>query len=175
MDHPILKPIPINTRGLSLLMRIWTWLFSVRTWELMEDWSFRTKIDGEWDTVFIEKGFVFDGASIPRPLWWLLQPMGILLIPGLVHDYAYRYQKITTIHNGRVKLNRYNYDQKFWDILFRDISIQVNECKVISYLAWSALYVFGGMAWKKNRKLEQQRVIEEWKKLAETAIYYNNI
>jgi hypothetical protein len=167
MKYPILEPIPIRTKGLSLLMRIWVWLFSVRTWKLVDDWEFETKLNEEYVTIFIEKNFIFDGASIPRALWWLLQPMGVLLIPGLVHDYAYRYQKVVTINKRtKKKFNRRKSDRKFWDLLFREISIQVNGCKIISYFAWVALFLFGRFAWNKNRKIEQKRINEDWKRLS---------
>lgn len=156
MKYPILEPIPIRTKGLPLLMRIWVWLFRARTWKLVDDWEFDTKLDEEDVTIFIEKGFVFDGASVPRCFWWLLQPMGVLLIPGLVHDYAYRYQKVVTIDRKlKRKFNRRNTDHRFWDLFFREISIQINGCKVISYSAWIILFFCGGFAWKSNRKKQQ--------------------
>ena len=42
--------------------------------------------------------------------------------------------------------------QKELDIIFRDICIEVNGFKVLNYLAWSALYVAGFVAWNNNRK-----------------------
>ena len=41
--------------------------------------------------IVIPEGFVFDGASVPRLLWGLLSPTGLLLIGGLVHDFGYRF------------------------------------------------------------------------------------
>lgn len=166
MKYPKLEPVPIHTKGLSFFMKIWVWLFSVRKWKVVEDWEFDTTLDNRSITVFIHKGFVFDGASIPRPLWWLLSPIGVLLIPGLVHDYVYRYRYITFIDKKtRIKNRIYNSDHKYWDLLFRDVSVQINECNVISYGAWIALLVFGKSAWKKNRKIEQKRIEENWRKL----------
>ena len=37
------------------------------------------------------QGFVFDGASIPKFLRTFFSPVGVLLMGGLVHDYAYKY------------------------------------------------------------------------------------
>ena len=50
----------------------------------------------------IPAGFKFDGASIPKFLHPFLSPqVGVLLIGGLVHDYAYKYA--TLLRQGKKK------------------------------------------------------------------------
>jgi hypothetical protein len=66
---PKLTPIPIPTKNRSFLMRVLVWFFEVRKWELSQDWSFRLEGGPE---IVIPRGFHFDGASIPRPLWGIL-------------------------------------------------------------------------------------------------------
>ena len=45
--------------------------------------------NGRW--VQIPAGFVFDGASVPNTLYPLLDATALdLIIPGALHDYAYR-------------------------------------------------------------------------------------
>ena len=66
MKMPKLVPIPIKTREKSIFLRIWRWITSIRKWQLIEDWEFQLPDNGP--TIVIPKGFVFDGASIPRPL-----------------------------------------------------------------------------------------------------------
>lgn len=156
MKMPILVPIPIKTKGLSRLGKVKVWLTESRKWKLHEDWKYDTCINGDNITIFIKSGFIFDGASIPRPLWWLFNPMGIFMVPGLVHDYAYRHQKIVLTDEGHI----FNPIQKYWDDIFRQISTEVNGMPVCSYAAWTALRIFGSSAWKKNRKL--QAVREQW-------------
>lgn len=47
--------------------------------------------DGRGIWFEIPVGFTFDGASVPKPLWSILDADWIdLLIPGLGHDYCYR-------------------------------------------------------------------------------------
>ncbi len=41
----------------------------------------------EIDGVLIPKGFVTDGASVPRMLWWLFPPTGRYMEAALLHDY----------------------------------------------------------------------------------------
>ena len=85
IEMPILRPVPIpleiiaamENKDLSLWERIKAWRKTNRKWEVMEDWHYDNNI-----MITIEKGFVFDGASIPKPLWWLLSPVGLLLFQG---------------------------------------------------------------------------------------------
>ena len=57
----------------------------------------------------IEKGFEFDGASVPKFLAMWLSPTGVLLMGGLVHDYGYNCGELTIADNGEaVKRNQRN-------------------------------------------------------------------
>ena len=74
----------------------------------MEDWYFR--LPKNKTIIKIPKGFEFDGASIPRPFWWILSPVGLLFIPGLVHMHIKRmgslvWRSIET-HKGSLYLKK---------------------------------------------------------------------
>ena len=142
---PSMTPIKIPTAGKGFWSAIWMWLMTVRTWEISEDWHF--SIHGK-DFV-IPKGFVFDGASVPKFLASWLSPVGVLLIGGLVHDYIYKYtvllrkdkQSVTSVMN-----------QKQADVIFRDINIEQNGFHFLNYLAYWALRIGGFVAWNGHRK-----------------------
>ena len=85
---PTVKPLPIQTKGVAYPTALWRWIRTIRRWKLIEDWEHRLP---DQTRIVIPKGFQFDGASIPRIFWGILAPTGLLLIPGLVHDFAYRY------------------------------------------------------------------------------------
>jgi hypothetical protein len=93
-----------------------------------------------------------DGASTPKFMWGLLDPVGILLIQGIIHDYGYRYDYVWAINNENV-LYKYHEKQgrEFWDKLFLEIGLYVNEMQVTGYLSWLMLRLFGGKAWEENR------------------------
>lgn len=78
LEMPNLLPIQIPTKGEPLLKQIFIWIFSIRDWKLTDNW-FYTLRDGT--KIVIPKGFIFNGASIPRPLWAILSPVGLLFIP----------------------------------------------------------------------------------------------
>ena len=89
-ELPHLQPLKISTKDKGFWKGIVMWLLSTRNWEITKDWHYT--IDGI-DYV-IPAGFSFDGASIPKFLRTFFSPVGVLLVGGLVHDYAYKYQTL---------------------------------------------------------------------------------
>jgi hypothetical protein len=152
MDMPVLKPVAIRTKGAGVLRRIWIWFSSTRKWEVVEDFVY----DAGRMKILIPKGFVFDGASIPRIFWWFLSPTGLLLIPGLIHDYAYRYNYLWVLDNAGSRHIRTGCKTK-WDRLFWKVGTQVNGVHFANFVAWVAVTVGGWAAWRKNRALASIR------------------
>ena len=150
LEMPILKPIPIRTREVGWIKATWRWITKIRKWELVDEWHHLLPDKTE---IVIPPEFVFDGASIPRPFWAILSPVGLLLLPGLVHDFGYRYDFLLR-RNARGALVRYKEGEgrRFWDRLFREVGIQVNSFRVINWIAWLALWAFGCFAWSARRK-----------------------
>jgi len=141
---PVMKPISIPTKNKGFWGGVWTWIMVTRKWELVEDFIYY--IDG--DKYRIPRGFIFDGASVPKFFRSWLSPMGVLLIGGLIHDYGYKYTIILRMDGTAVAK-----DQKAMDKLFRDISIEVNGFKLLNYIAYYALRAFGFIAWSGHRKV----------------------
>ena len=143
---PQLRPIAIPTAGKGFWGAIWMWLVGTRHWEVADDWAFR--IDGEG--YIIPAGFRFDGASIPKFLHTWLSPTGVLLMGGLVHDYAYKYE--TLLKSGQ-KETIGVITQKHADEIFRDINIEQNGFHFLNNLAYWALRIGGFAAWNSHRKV----------------------
>ena len=142
---PELKPLPIKTKGKGFWKGIAMWLLSTRNWEITKDWKYN--IDGT--EYVIPAGFQFDGASIPKFLRTFFSPVGVLLIGGLVHDYAYKYK---TLLESNKKKTMGDLTQKRADEIFRDINIVVNGFYVMNYLAYYSLRLGGFVAWNGHRK-----------------------
>ena len=143
---PVMRPIPIRTKGKGFFKGILLWLLGVRHWEIVEDFNYEIN-----DVKYvIPAGFKFDGASIPKFLHTFLSPVGVLLMGGLVHDYAYKYQTL-------LKINKADtlgiISQKRADEIFRDINIGVNGFYLMNYLAYWSLRLGGFVAWNKHRKV----------------------
>ena len=142
---PHLQPIPIKTKGKGFWKGIIMWLLSTRNWVLTKDWKYN--IDGT--EYVIPEGFQFDGASIPKFLRTFFSPVGVLLIGGLVHDYAYKYK---TLLKANKKSTMGDISQKNADEIFRDINIIVNGFYTMNRLAYWSLRLGGFVAWNGHRK-----------------------
>ncbi len=146
---PKLTPVPIPTKNRRFLMRMLVWFFEVRKWELSQHWSFRLEDRTE---IVLPKGFRFDGASIPRPFWAILSPIGLLLIPGLIHDYGYKYDQLWMKgENNEILEFKKGKGKSYWDKLFLEVGKQVNGFAPIDRIAWLGVVLGGGGAWKKHR------------------------
>ena len=145
-QFPTMRPIPIKTKGKGFFTMIKMWLLGTRHWEIANDFDY--EINGE--KFVIPAGFKFDGASIPKFLHTFLSPVGVLLIGGLVHDYAYKYQTLLMLNK---KDTMGVITQKKADEIFRDINIEINGFFLMNYLAYWSLRLGGFMAWNKHRKV----------------------
>lgn len=142
---PVLRPVPIETSDANILIRIWLLLTVVRKWEVVEDWRV---ILPDGAVVIIPAGFIMDGASIPRLLWIFISPTGILLIPGILHDFAYAYDYLWLENGGKYQQGA---GQAFWDKLFYDVSLKVNSMVISDAVAYYSLRAFGFIAWSNAR------------------------
>ena len=139
---PMLRPLPLKTRGRVWWRRVIAWLWSARVWELAAEYQY-TRPSGE--VLVIPAGFHTDFASSPRAFWPLgMDPTGILLVPSLIHDWGYRHDWYfdgsgRRVHEGEGK--------RFHDRLLREICAEVNGMVVPGFVAWLALDVFGWRAW----------------------------
>ena len=148
-EFPHLQPMKISTKNKGFFKGIVMWLLSTRNWEITKDWHY--KID---DTEYvIPAGFTFDGASIPKFLRTFFSPVGVLLIGGLVHDYAYKYKTLLEIDK---KKTMGELTQKRADEIFRDINIIVNGFYSMNYLAYWSLRIGGFVAWNGHRKRDSK-------------------
>jgi hypothetical protein len=145
---PILRPLPIETKKLNPISRMGKWAVSTRRWEVVEDFYYTYK----GFELVIPKGFIFDGASIPRIFWTFLHPTGLLLIPSMFHDFAYAHDFLwQRLHGFRIKYKE-GAGKGFWDLLFMHLGQQINGVHFVNLIAWSALTLGGWLAWLSKRK-----------------------
>ena len=148
-NYPHMIPLRIPTKDKGFWGAIIMWLFGVRHWEIARDFEY--ELNGV--SYVIPKGFQFDGASVPKFLATFLSPVGVLLIGGLIHDYAYKYACLKPT-NKKEPLLLFN--QKKADQIFRDINIEINGFYFLNYLAYWALRLGGFVAWNGHRKVNAQ-------------------
>lgn len=112
-------------------------------WELEKDVSYRTQA-GEVSTV--RRKFIFDFASVPRPLWWLYPPAGIKGNPygiaSLWHDWLCAHRKI----GGRaIMFSEANN-------IFLEIMLYLSVRKTLAWTMYMAVQSpVGWWLWKKRK------------------------
>lgn len=154
IDMPVLRRLPVDPDR-PLVERLRQFRAPV-VYELVEPFMFCGRADDRWAHLWLPAGFRTDLASTPR-LTWLCggRPDGLLLIPGLYHDFYYRHGCVL----ARVAVE---YERGCWtppigdgtrawgDRLFRDLAQEIAGLRVPAYAAWAALRAFGGIAWRAN-------------------------
>lgn len=106
-------------------------------WELSKDWH--VTVRGSKET--LPKGFLTDGASIPRILWRVCgHPMTTKrIIPAIVHD---------AIYAGVIL----GFTRKEADEIFRDGIIEAGWPKWKAHIEYAALRLFGSPHWRAATK-----------------------
>lgn len=150
---PVMRPLPLPIPEPVKWWNVWGGMKNImvrmqpRSWEIMEDYL----LEVPWfdKPLCCPKGFIFDGASVPRVLWPFMSPTGIMFLAGLYHDLGYRYncwfdENYTIINEGA--------GQAYFDGQFEMIGSYVNDATTIPNLAWAGLRVGGFPAWNKRRK-----------------------
>jgi len=130
---------------------------SARTFELIEDWYIY--IPG-YGLCLIPKRFVFDGASVPRFFWWLFSPIGVLFLPGLVHDFMYRFGYLLVVVSGQKAIAR-KVTRKDADCVFSKLSTYLNDIVTVPAIACAALRLFGFFVWNKNVKRGKHNILKD--------------
>lgn len=108
-----------------------------RKWLVLKDIEYTFKSFWKPFTVYINKWFEFDWASIPRVFHIIGTPMWTDTLPGaLFHDFLYRKQILT----------REDSDQCFNELM---IDTKVRSLKRIMFYLW--VRSWGWLAWRQNK------------------------
>jgi len=135
-----------DTKGKSFLMVVWILLTTPIKQRITKTFYFKLPNGLE---IMIPKGFIHDGASIPRWMHFILRPFGILSPGGLPHDFGYRYQFLFLADGSRYMSGA---SQSEFDQLFLEVNNQVNGAPPINHLAWFTLRLVGWIVWLKHRR-----------------------
>ena len=145
-EMPILRPIPFKPRE------------DHRHWRFMEDWVYGkvSQLPERWSTfgqsIFIPKGKVINGASIPKIFTNVFSSTGILFIGACIHDPGYEDAGLNFINSSGDK-SFFPLVRSQMDDLFADVSqLHYPEHHTAIELAERNLELFGGGAWDDCRK-----------------------
>lgn len=96
----------------------------------------------------IRKGFVWDGASIPKLMQWKYgTPFDpVHFVGGLVHDAIYANEVWCVGHYmGRANFTRFRADCIYFSLIHANGSVYLRAVK-----EWLAVRIFGGSHWTKR-------------------------
>ena len=131
---PLMRPLPMAQTD------------TLRKWRLEEDYH----LAHNGIILYAPKGFIFDGASIPRFFRRLYSPTGYLFLAGLFHDYCYQYTSY--LESAGELWGSRSVDQKGADELFRSIANDYYpDHKIKTQVAYRALRLAGKFAWNAHR------------------------
>jgi len=174
-ELPLLQPLIIKTQGLNWWQRFRN-ARKPRHYTIAQDWKIQVlgvseKLDG---TIFVPKGTLIDGASIPLP-WFIafitfgiLRPSGILLTASIPHDFAFIHGELHYVPDNTNAANYSDASNKTEvievrkiqrheaDKLFYYIVKVVNKAPVTAAISWLAVRL--GWYWiKYNGKYRNGR------------------
>lgn len=69
-------------------------------WSLIPGFRYYVGFENSNEYINVPTGFITDGATIPRVLWWLLPPIGEYSQATTLHDYLCRVYSVTVTVNG---------------------------------------------------------------------------
>jgi len=91
-------------------------------------------------TVAIPKGFLSDGASIPRIFWNIFSPFGLYLKAALIHDFLY----------SKDSDELFKCDRKTADLIFKEAMYNLGIGWVKRNTIYRAVRLGGGFSYKKK-------------------------
>lgn len=148
VHFPVIQALPTVIED-SFFKEMWNFLTYRRKWKVKEDYCLWVPAIARW--VFVPKYFIFDGASVPKALYGLFSPNGMLLLGALPHDFGYRYQGLLHVdHKGYLFFQSYTKNEL--DSIFCDLCIFESGMDKMATGATLTLSVCGFLGWKENRK-----------------------
>jgi hypothetical protein len=128
-------------------------------YRLHDDYTYNWDDNGACFRIQIPRGFVYDGASVPRVLWSVtgLRPDGLIRAAALVHDYFYRWDGVVPFGSYQVMLldgrwvsvdtpmTRSNADK-----LFKRMMADAGISPHLVWMAWSGVRMGGWISWGKR-------------------------
>lgn len=104
-----------------------------RTWKIKEDLVYCSEVPGV-GIVTVEKGFVTDLTSTPRPVWLIFPPDGSYTAAAVVHDWLYAKAIVP---------------RKVADAVFLEAMKLSGTWPGVRHSIWAAVRLFGGIFYKK--------------------------
>lgn len=131
-----------------------------KEYELEKEYAYEFVLNNATFRISVPKGFIYDGASVPRILWTLtgILPDGLIRAGALLHDYIYHHQGI--LPAWRLMIHTENGWQKstleltrpIADNIFLEAMIKAGVRSTKAHVAWAGVRVGGWVAWYSEKR-----------------------
>lgn len=149
IPQPSLKKVSEDTLGKPWWLQMWIYFTVPTKFMLVGNWKISLP---NGMRILIPDEFIFDGASIPWYMRWLMTSFGPLLRGAIFHDFGYRHDFLFDWQGTQFALKR---GQEFYDDLFRQIVIWTTGLVPLAYIAWAGVRFGGAKAWNEHRKNDE--------------------
>ena len=131
-------------------------------WILHEDWNCKVSCTEYEYTITVKRGFITDGGSVPNMFTNIIAPMGVYLVPFLLHDTFYGAELISRELADTWLFDYVNYYEANW---------------LISESIYLAVDSFGDATWDKHKTkyVTELRDLVDMKFTTITRQMYNEI
>lgn len=121
------------------------------TWQLAREY----RITSLGYLIRVPAGYISDGASVPRALWWYAPPVGLYSAAAIVHDWLYANKGVRPMLAPPV-LSRATCDAIFRDLMVRG-GVRTRKAKMM----WLAVRAFGWKPWNRSEgpRVEEPRYV----------------
>ena len=129
---------------------------------LLDDYVY--SINGYDIKVF--RGFITDGASVPKSLQWIYNPYGKWIKGAIIHDYLYS------------KYNTTGINRKLADKIFKLIMLETGVNKHTANKFYKAVRLFGEMSWQEkiyNEGYKDQAIVDRTNEAKEYYDYWDKV
>ena len=116
--------------------------------------------------ITVPKGFITDGASIPKSLQWIYEPFGKYIKGAVIHDYLYSKYNDTGINRTLA--------DKIFDFIMKETGVNAKTRRKF----YVAVKYFGKIFWQdklKNEGYIDRAVIDRTKEAKEYYKLWKNI
>ncbi len=110
-------------------------------WRIEQPLIYEVGNTGSGNIITVPQGFVTDGASVPRPLWWFLPTWGSYSRAAVVHDYLCR-----ALDQGAPDPQAQ--DRKTADRIFYEAMVVCGTGMTMRWLMWVSVRAFAIIARK---------------------------
>lgn len=164
LPMPIVSPVVMPTKGKSFFYKVFQ-AFKRRKWKLIEPYAiFFPKLEM---AIYVPAPFILDFASVPRLFWFILDPVGLLLIGSIYHDFGYTFGGLFIREKGEKNYSFVYMPRRELDSLLKSVTEEVNGMQGLAVVAKYVVRFGGLLTWRKHRK-NNLSPLREYPQLGET-------